>query len=567
MPLPSTSRASAGDASIRLASEILLRKRDQPRLTSGEIAFKKLDGPLYVDGVRPTDPRQGFIGDCYLLCAFSALARSRPQLVESMIHSNGDGIYDIAFYRRLGDGKFQPETVRIDGKIPVTAKDGHPIYVRTLPDVRGQMEIWPMIAEKAFAAWKGGYHIMGEGGAVEDTLEELTGKPTRMLYVSEHHPEVLWKMLALATREKWPTTVCTWGRVERPGLDELGMHPNHIHIFLGVHALRGRRIVWLRDPFDKPTCGKLNLPDPDGVFTLSWENFLAYFGEIHINGRQIFEIPSPPHPSVTIMRALERSYVFHALDLKTRRTLARDFKRARIPANEYIFTAGSAPDFYYLIQSGAAGVEVRVKGSARKRRVAVLNAGDQFGEMALINNSPRAADVKTITPLVVYKMAAKKFQKWISSRPDMVSRIRRRFELQLWMQKWSKRPITSMSLDMLLAAGKEKLYRKGEIVFRRGDVADSFYVILDGRIEVFTKAGQSLKRIKILHSGDIFGEGAALKRMPRSAWVRAVAPSKLLRLDIGVAENLMESFEVVQRQLEFIARRRFRRLKKVRGPH
>mgnify|MGYP001572102722 CR=1 FL=1 len=59
-----------------------------------------------------------------------------------------------------------------------------------------------------------------------------------------------------------------------------------------------------------------------------------------------------------------------------------------------------------------------------------------------------------------------------------------------------------------------------------------------------------------------FGEGAALKHMPRSAWVRAVAVSKLLRLDIGVAENLMESFEVVQRQLEFIARRRFRRLKK-----
>lgn len=486
-------------------------------------------------------------------------------MIESMIRENGSGAYQVTFHRRLGGGNFKPETVNLDGNIPVSVKEGKPIYARSLPDVRGRFETWPMIAEKAYAAWKGGYHIIGEGGAVEDTLEELTGKQTRMLYVAEHHPEVLWRMMLLATREKWPTTVCTYGRVERPGLDELGLHPNHIHIFLGVHAWRGKRIIWLRDPFDKPTCGKLNLPDPDGVFTLSWEHFTTYFAEIHINGRQIFEMPSPPYPSITIMQALERSYVFHHLDLKTRRQITRDFQRVRVPTNEYVFTAGSAPDFYYLIQSGTAGVEVRAKGSARKQRVAVLNAGDQFGEMALINNSARAADVKTITPLVVYKMNAKKFRKWITLRPEMVQRFRRRFELQVWMQKWSKRPITSMSLDMLLAAGKEESYRDGGIVFRRGDEADSFYVILQGKVEVYSKTGAATKRIKILQSGDIFGEGAALRHMPRSAWVRAVGSTKLLRLDVRVAENLMESFEVVQRQLEFIARRRTRRLRKFHG--
>lgn len=546
-----------------MASDILLRKRDLNRLARREIEFQKIEGPLFVDGARPTDPRQGFIGDCYLLCAFSALARSRPQLIESMIRQNGDGVYEATFYKKSSDGTFHPETVKIDGRLPIGVKEGKPIYARTLSDAWGRMETWPMIAEKAYAAWKGGYHIIGEGGAVEDTLEELTGKQTRMLYVAEHHPEILWRMLVLATREKWPTTVCTWGRVERPGLDELGMHPNHIHIFLGVHAWRGKRIVWLRDPFDKPTCGKLNLPDPDGVFTLSWENFLTYFAEIHINGRQIFEIPSPPHPSTTIMQALERSYVFHHLNLKTRRQMARDFQRTRMPANEYVFTAGSPPDFYYLIQSGTAGVEVRVKGSARKQRAAVLNAGDQFGEMALINNSARAADVKTITPMVVYKMSAKKFHKWISSRPELVQRFRRRFELQLWMQKWSRRPITSMSLDMLLGAGKEESYRNGGTIFRRGDPADSFYVILQGKVEVYSKAGRRIKRIKILQSGDILGEGAALRHLPRSAWVRAITPAKLLRIDIRAAENLMERFEVVQRQLEFIAKRRFRRLRKV----
>lgn len=547
-----------------IVGDIPLRKRDRPRLAKGEIEFRRIEGPLYVDGVQPTDPRQGFIGDCYLLCAFSALARSRPQLIESMVQSDGDGAYQATFYQRLPEGKFQPQTVKFDGKIPVSSKEGSPIYVRTLPDVRGQLEIWPLILEKAYAVWKGGYHVMGEGGAVEDTLEELTGKRTRMLYMAEHNPEVLWKMLTQATREKWPTTVCTYGRVERPGLDELGMHPNHIHIFLGVHTWRGKRIVWLRDPFDKPTCGKLNLPDPDGVFTLSWQHFLTYFAETHINGNQIFNIPSPPYPAITIMKALEGSYVFHQLDLDARRKMAKDFGRISVPANDYVFQAGTEADFYYLIQSGTAGVEVRPKGSARKQRVAVLNAGDQFGEMALINHAPRLADVRAITPLLLYRMPAKKFLKWISQHPELVRLLRRRFELQVWMQKWSNRPITSLSLDTLLEAGKPETYRRGQIVFSQGDTADSFYILLEGKVEVYVKPLQGkVKRIKVLQSGDIFGEVAALKRGVRTASVRAVTPAKLLRLDISQTSNLMESFEIMQRQLEFIARRRAKRLKKL----
>lgn len=395
-------------------------------------------------------------------------------------------------------------------------------------------------------------------------MEELTGKPTRMIYLAEHHPEVLWKMLTTATREKWPATVCTYGRVERPGLDELGLHPNHIHILFGVHTWRGRRIVWLRDPFDRPTCGKLNMPDPNGVFTLSWENFLAYFAEIHINGKTVFEIPSTPYPSTTVRQALDRSYVFRPLSPATKSRLADDFDRVAVEAGRPIFLSGSEPDFYYLIKHGTASVEVRDPGTTRKRRVAVLNAGDQFGEMALINKSVRLADVVAITPLSLYQMPAEKFRRWMSKHPELVRRMRRRFELQVWMQKWSNRPITSVSLDTLLEAGVEEIHRGGRTIFRQGEPADSFYVVLDGSVEVFIISARGRpKRIKVLRSGDIFGEVAALKREPRTASVRALGSARLLKLEIAATANLMEQFEVMQRQLEFIARRRANRLRKI----
>lgn len=563
-----TGREENSAAASSRSPGLSLRRRDQRRFERGLVEFRDISGSLFVDGARPTDPRQGAIGDCYLLCAFSAVAHVSPQRIESMFRSDGAGKYTAAFFHRIGGGQFRQESVTVDGKVPVDVSDGHPIYTRTTPDAKGQLETWPLIAEKAYAAWKGGYNVIGEGGAVEDTLEEITGQPTRMLYVAEHKPEVLWTMAIVATREHWPVAACTYGRTERPGLDELGLHPNHIHVFLGVHTWRGQRIVWLRDPFDKPTCGSLVMPDPNGVFTLSWEHFITYFAEIEINGKKVFDIPSLPYPSATIMQALERSYVFHALDADTKRKLAGDFKRVTVQANECVFSEGSHPDFYYLIQSGSAGVEVRHKGSSRKRRVAVLNAGDQFGEMALINNATRMADVNAVTPLALYKMSAKKFHIWISRHPELVQRFRRRFDLQLWMEKWSKRPITSVSLDTLLEAGNEQMVRKHQVVIRQGDMADSFYVILAGDVEVYVKTrGSARKRVKILHAGDLFGEVAALKRAPRTASVRALKTCRLLRLDIAAAANLMESFEVVQRQLEFIARRRAKRLKKLHRAH
>jgi len=67
----------------------------------------------------------------------------------------------------------------------------------------------------------GGYDVRGEGGMVEQTLAELTGQRTRELFMAECHPERICDLLSYATREGPPTVVCTYGRAERPGVDEL----------------------------------------------------------------------------------------------------------------------------------------------------------------------------------------------------------------------------------------------------------------------------------------------------------------------------------------------------------
>lgn len=71
----------------------------------------------------------------------------------------------------------------------------------------------------------------------------------------------------------------------------------------------------------------------------------------------------------------------------------------------------------------------------------------------------------------------------------------------------------------------------GTNVFREGEPAREMYVLIDGEVEVL-KQGKSGRdaRVAILGPRDTFGEMALIDVQPRSATVRAVAPSRLMRL-------------------------------------
>ncbi len=56
-----------------------------------------------------------------------------------------------------------------------------------------------------------------------------------------------------------------------------------------------------------------------------------------------------------------------------------------------IFTEGSAGDKLYLILAGAVRISRQVPGMGEEA-LAILKAGDYFGEMALIDDFPRSAD-------------------------------------------------------------------------------------------------------------------------------------------------------------------------------
>ena len=86
-------------------------------------------------------------------------------------------------------------------------------------------------------------------------------------------------------------------------------------------------------------------------------------------------------------------------------------------------------------------------------------------------------------------------------------------------------------LEHLVKTLHEKRIGAGETVFREGEPAREMYVVLDGEMEVLKKSRRGRdQRVAILGPNDTFGEMSVIDMQARSATVRALAPSRVLRM-------------------------------------
>lgn len=79
----------------------------------------------------------------------------------------------------------------------------------------------------------------------------------------------------------------------------------------------------------------------------------------------------------------------------------------------------------------------------------------------------------------------------------------------------------------------------GDVVFRENDRGREMFVLLGGEMEVVKQSRRDVpSRVAVLGPGDWFGEMSILDVMPRSATVRAIAYSRVLRVGASDLESL-----------------------------
>ena len=238
---------------------------------------------------------------------------------------------------------------------------------------------------------------------------------------------------------------------------------------------------------------------------------------------------------------------------------------------DIVFRQGEAGEAMYIIQSGA--VEVSQRKNARESVIAILEKGDFFGEMALLQNEPRSATITAISLTRLIPLPKALFFDRLKRDPDvslhllkrLIHRIQRahhRYRQELSDNEvfrdavtchservWSggqevvpaeetetlpeaKRMMGGLFLSQSRANGDclRQHAAPGETIFREGEPGDTMYLIVSGSVGVSKGAAQAARPIDTIGPGEFFGEMALIASIPRSATVTALEPTQLIAI-------------------------------------
>ncbi len=114
-----------------------------------------------------------------------------------------------------------------------------------------------------------------------------------------------------------------------------------------------------------------------------------------------------------VQDAIKNAPLFSRLSKKDIKQLAATLAQRSFPAGTVITEKGKPGVGFFVIASGSASVVVA------GQPVRTLKAGDHFGEIALIDEGPRMAEVTAETDLECYALAAWQFRPFVQDHPDV----------------------------------------------------------------------------------------------------------------------------------------------------
>lgn len=111
--------------------------------------------------------------------------------------------------------------------------------------------------------------------------------------------------------------------------------------------------------------------------------------------------------------ALARIPLLAGLERRDLEQLARSFRERTFPAGSVVTREGEPGVGFFVVVEGSASVSVG--GEPR----GTLGAGDSFGELALIDEGPRAATITAASDLRCMALSAWEFRPFVQEHPTV----------------------------------------------------------------------------------------------------------------------------------------------------
>ncbi len=212
--------------------------------------------------------------------------------------------------------------------------------------------------------------------------------------------------------------------------------------------------------------------------------------------------------------------------------LAQVARVRTVQPDRVVIRQGESQHTMYLIGEGQVRVSIRDR-QGNELNVAVLKAGDFFGETAFITKGPRTATVRTLTACHLFEFPQREMYR-LRRYPKLWKLLeeasRERLSMTMLCRVVLFQALTPEERAEVASLLRLAHYPAGTLICREGLPGDTLYIIWHGQVKVTATEGERQRVLAYLHEDDFFGEGALLYERPRQATVTALTEVEVLEL-------------------------------------
>ena len=220
-----------------------------------------------------------------------------------------------------------------------------------------------------------------------------------------------------------------------------------------------------------------------------------------------------------ILTGLKSHFLFYNLSDDVLSSLIKSMFPCSLEKDAYLFKQGDNASLFFFLETGI--LELYINNLLKKE----LWPGTAFGELALIYNAVRSASIKAQQDSILWCLDRVTFSNFFKDINERLYRENRNFLDNVSFFRF----FTPPQKDTLALNLSKQCFQQNEIIIHQGEIGTSFYIIMQGIVEVY------IDKVKTntLNEGQCFGEASLLIESNVKGTVIAESPT-VVCLAIGI---------------------------------
>ncbi len=278
------------------------------------------------------------------------------------------------------------------------------------------------------------------------------------------------------------------------------------------------------------------------------------------NKKEVFDFSLFVENHIQFLSKLDLFSTFNDKDLQL---ILTNLKSYNFTTGKVLTKENEGGDQMFILLEGNVSVYKFNEKKQKDEKVAILGPGDIFGERTLFLGEPRSATIITEGEGNLLIMAKDEFKKLLKTSKPFEEKIQKMVDesfkfFDLIRSVPLFKDVSEDNLKLLAPKIKFETFEVGDFIFKEGNIGDSFYIIKEGKVEIFTgnEKDQTKNVLASLGPGEFFGEIALFREIERTASVVALKKS----IGLSIAKEDFKSVFSEKKALERVSSRRLKEM-------